>query len=258
MKRGSLCGWVIRQWDRVRIGSTGADPRVAQEFGNDAGVTHRPSGARVQCGRTRPVLVVGPACSGGVDHGPCGEILDEEIGEVPGVAVFDDPVEGQREDPGSPAAPAVVVPEARTDSSWQTGGGDRVPAPVHESLPVGVAGDLREKAEDLGIAGRAVAPPEAVPLDDVRAVRRVGVGDQEAVRTGLVPTDDVGCAGQCELQVEGSRSQETDREGLVSGAQRPRGMPEAIQGAVSLSVSARRRCRRGPRQGRCSPRTAAD
>jgi hypothetical protein len=148
------------------------------------------------------------ACTELVHGGSSGEVVHQDIGEVEGVAVLHDAVTGQREYAGGPAASSVVVPEAGPNAVWQARCGDGAPAPVGESAPGLLPGDLAEQPEHLGVTCRPVAPAEAVALDELRTVGRVGVGHQEAVGAGLVTTDDV----------VGSLDRELHQIGLSRGA----------------------------------------
>lgn len=139
------------------------------------------------------MLVVGPSCAGGVDRGPDIEVVDEEVGEVEGIALFNDPIEGKSQNACGSAAAPVVVPEAGADPLRQTRCCDGVPALIRELLPEAIAGDLGQEPKHLSIAGRTVAPAEAVPLDDGGTVGWVGVSNQEPLGALLIATDDVGC-----------------------------------------------------------------
>ena len=92
----------------------------------------------------------------------------------------------------------------------QAGAGDGVPAAVGQRRPGRVAEHRTEQPEDLGVAGRAVAPAVAVALDAVRLVLRVGVRDQEARRAGLVAGHHVRGAGRRELDQVGAARRPAD------------------------------------------------
>jgi hypothetical protein len=98
-----------------------------------------------------------------------------------------------------PAAPGVVVPESRPAPTRKSGLADGLPAAVTESGPGLITGYPGEKAEDLGVASRAVAPAIAVALDELGPAGWIGARDEEAVRAGLVPAHYVRRPGQRHL-----------------------------------------------------------
>lgn len=74
-----------------------------------------------------------------------------------------------------------------------------MPAAVDQLLPGRVPGHAREKSEHLGVTGRSVTPPEAIPLDQLRLVLRVRVRDKKSRRAGLVAAHDIGGTGERQL-----------------------------------------------------------
>ena len=153
--------------DRVAGCGTFTEARVPEQLPDDAGVSHRPPGPWLQDTRRRPLLVVRPPDTGVIDGRACGEVVDQHIREAEVVTALDDAVARECQDAGRTAATAVVVPESRSDATWETGVRDGVPAPVDEGNPGCVSGDLREQPKDLRVAGRAVAPAIAVALNDL-------------------------------------------------------------------------------------------
>src|SRR5262249_43327427 len=107
--------WVVGPADRVSGRASCAEPCVVQEFGDDSGVAHRPSGAWFQDAGGGPVLVVGPSGAFAIDGGACREVVGQYVGEAEVVALFGDAVAGEGQDAGGPAAPGVVVPESGPD-----------------------------------------------------------------------------------------------------------------------------------------------
>ena len=175
-------GRVVRPCDGVPLVLPVMDAGIAQQFPDDAGVALRPAGVRSQRGRAVAVLIVAPARAVSVRGGTRGEVTDENVREWQSVRLLGLPVAGQREDPGRAAAAAAVVPESGAQPVRLAGVDDGVPAPAGQGRPGGVAGDLRQQAECLGVASRAVAPAVAVAFDQFWPVLRVGVRDEEVVR----------------------------------------------------------------------------
>ena len=159
--------------DCVSWRSSGAGAGETQQFANDAGVAHRPSGARVERAGRSTVLVIRPAHAVGIGGCPGREILDEYVGEVEVLCLLNVPVAGQRQDSRRPAAVTAVVPEPGTDAARQAAVGHGMPASAGECGPGGVPGDRAEQPENLGVARRAVAPAVAVALDQVGPMLRV-------------------------------------------------------------------------------------
>jgi hypothetical protein len=140
--------------------------------------------------------MVRPPHAGVVDGGMCNQVVDQLVGEVEVVTTLDDAVTGEGQDAGRPTAAAVVVPEPGPDPTPKSGLADRAPTAVTERGPRLVRGDLSEQPKDLGVASWAVAPAVALPLDQVRTVGWVRMGNEEAIRAGLVAAHHVRCPGQ--------------------------------------------------------------
>lgn len=118
--------------DSVGRVSSRAGAGEPEQFADDAGVAHRPSGTRVERARRCPVLVVRPARAVGIGGRAGGEVVGEHAGEAEVFPLLHVPVARQGQDSRCPAAAAAVVPEPGPDAARQAAAGHGVPAPVGE------------------------------------------------------------------------------------------------------------------------------
>ena len=189
--------WMVGPWHRILAHLALAEPHVSQEFADDAGIAHCPSGARFEVTLRRPMFVIGPSHTGVVQGGVRHQIVDQDIREVKVVATFDHAVTRQCEHTRRATTATIVVPESRPLPFRKTRFNYRAPTSIAQNGPNQIAGDASEEPKNLRIARGSVTPAVAVALDKFGVVRRVGMGDEKATWPRFVSTHHVRGCGEC-------------------------------------------------------------